>query len=31
VETLHEGEQDWDSTTSFELDGEDVELWVRKV
>ncbi|MDD3643529.1 MAG: DUF5915 domain-containing protein, partial [Candidatus Krumholzibacteria bacterium] len=31
VETLREGEQDWDSRTSFELDGETVDLWVRKV
>ena len=29
VETLREGEQDWEHFTSFELDGESVKLWVR--
>ena len=30
VETLLEGEQDWEHSTAFELDGIHVELWVRK-
>jgi len=30
VETLREGEQDWEHNASFELDGMNVELWVRR-
>ena len=29
VEDLHEGEQDWDNSTSFDLDGFDIDLWVK--
>jgi isoleucyl-tRNA synthetase len=29
VEDLREGEQDWENTTSFDLDGFDIELWVK--
>ncbi len=29
VENLLEGEQDWENTTSFELDGFEIDLWVK--
>jgi isoleucyl-tRNA synthetase len=29
VESLLEGEQDWDNSTSFDLDGFDIDLWVK--
>jgi isoleucyl-tRNA synthetase len=29
VDNLHEGEQDWKNSTSFDLDGFQIDLWVR--
>jgi isoleucyl-tRNA synthetase len=29
IEELHEGEKDWENSTSFELDGFEIDLWVR--
>ena len=29
VENLFEGEQDWENSTSFELDGFEIDLWVK--
>jgi isoleucyl-tRNA synthetase len=29
VEKIHEGEKDWENTTSFELDGLEISLWVK--
>ena len=26
---LHEGEQDWKNSTSFDLDGFQIDLWVK--
>jgi isoleucyl-tRNA synthetase len=29
IESLHEGQQDWENSTSFELDGFQIDLWVK--
>jgi isoleucyl-tRNA synthetase len=29
VESLHEGAQEWENATSFELDGFEIDLWVK--